>query len=211
MIDPVKNMKWALYPLGDVTQWYGENEALYTKAFKVPYADYYKQAGGFVHSGIDIVRPHEEHIFTVCDGIVSKIVDDTDGYGNHIEITSNHDGYNLEWVYGHLDRMFVTKGQFVKAGQFIGTMGNTGFVVSNSTGNGFWNANPYAGTHLHLGVRKKVASIVQDYYNKAFGRFDPLPLFLDPKLLSTKILKIASYKQDKTLFNFSSILKQIGL
>ena len=204
MNDPVKNCKWALYPLGDITQWYGENPLLYTKAFKDAYPEYYEKTKKFVHSGIDIVRPHGEHLFAVEDGIITKVVDDATGYGKHIKLETNHKTYKLEWVYGHLDRIFVEKGQAVKAGQFIATMGNTGFVVSNSTGNGYWNANPYAGTHLHLGVRKRVNGKVQDYYNGAFGRFDFLPLFFSP--IALKVFYLAQTLKTRVYFQLAELL-----
>jgi len=96
-------------------------------------------------------------------------------------------------------------------------------VVSNSTGNGFWDANPYAGTHLHLGVRDVVHDgkgwkysgykrglRVLNYDNGYKGRYDPLPLFRDPELLSSKIISLASDKQNKTLFQLGQVLRSIG-
>ena len=212
MNDPIKNCKWALYPLGDITQWWGENEALYTKAFKDSYPDYYKEAKKFIHSGIDIVRPYGEHLFAVEDGKVTEVKDSPTGYGKHIRFVSKkEDGIQREWVYGHLSYIHVKEGDKIKAGQYIANMGNTGFVVSNDTANGFWNDNPYRGTHLHLGCRIRKDGKVQDYYNGAFGRIDLLPLFRDPKLTSSKVLKIASATQNKTLFQLSQVLRTVGV
>ena len=103
-------------------------------------------------------------------------------------------------------------------------MGNTGFVVSNNTGSGFWKNNPYKGTHLHIGVRllkpkrggwkyegcpTEWESV--NYGNGTKGRFDPLKYFLDPLKKSTKIFKIASDKQDKNLYRIAEWMQSVGL
>jgi murein DD-endopeptidase MepM/ murein hydrolase activator NlpD len=138
---PVKGLKVQLYPKGDVTQWFAENPALY--AFM----------GLKGHNGIDIVRPHGEPMYAVEDGTVVSVKDEPSGYGKNIRLLSdNHENgvYRL-WVYGHNSKNHVKQGDKVKAGDHICDMGNTGFVVSGNTP--FWKNNPYAGTHLHLGVR----------------------------------------------------------
>lgn len=216
MQDPVKNMKWAKYPLGDVTQWFSENPELYSK-----------YGTTIAHNGIDIVRPHGEHLFAVDDGVIASTKEDPSGYGKNIRLlTRKHirDGLWYDWAYGHLSYIAVKPGQSVRKGQFIGKMGNTGFVVSNATGNGYWSHNPYAGTHLHLGVRvlmedpkgwsydgfpTKFKAV--DYKNGYKGRFDPLPLFCNPDLLSSKIIKTADALKDKTLFAFGQLLRNINM
>lgn len=44
MTDPIKGMRWMKYPLGNVTQWFGENPELY------------KQIGLAHHNGWDGVK-----------------------------------------------------------------------------------------------------------------------------------------------------------
>ncbi len=125
-------------------------------------------------------------------------------------------------MYGHMKYIAVKNGQEVKAGQFVGTMGNTGFVVSGNTP--YWSTNPYAGTHLHIGMRflKEVrrgwtyeGCAMQfesvDYDNGYKGRVDFIDLFLPPTLKSSKILKLASDRQDKTLFQLGELMQKIGL
>lgn len=199
--DPVRGCKWAKYPIGDVTQWHGENPDLYAKM------------GMKGHNGIDIVRPHGEHIYAVREGFVTKSEDHPDGYGEYLRIVSppDNNGEAQEWTYAHLSYRDVQEGQYVKKGQFIGKMGNTGFVVSNSTGNGYWNANPYAGTHLHIGVRNRKNGRVVDYRNGYYGSYDPLPLFRPRQLLSSKIISIASATKDKVLFQFGQLLRRIDM
>jgi len=214
--DPVKNCKWAKYPLGDVTQWFGENPELYQKYGSTK-----------AHNGVDIVRPHGEHIFAPADGLVASTKEDPGGYGKAVRLLTRKSmkyGEWYDWAFGHLSYIHVKPGERVKKGEYIGDMGNTGFVVSNATGNGYWDANPYAGTHLHLGVRvvredpkgwsygngmPKVK--VVDYRNGYKGHFDPLEMFRPIALLSSKIIRIASAVQDKVLFQFGQILRKIDM
>lgn len=200
MTPPIKNCKWAQYPLGDVTQFLGENIPLY-KGLGIGI-----EKG---HTGIDLVRPWGEHMFAVEDGVVSGTKSDPGGYGMHIRMLSK-DG-KREWIYGHMSFIAVKKGQKVTEGQYVGNMGNTGFVVSDSRGNGYWEANPYKGTHVHFALRLKKGEETLNYNNGLLGYVDPIPYFLDPKKKSTKILKIASSYQDKTLFQFAELMQKIGL
>jgi murein DD-endopeptidase MepM/ murein hydrolase activator NlpD len=57
------------------------------------------------------------------------------GYGKHIII--DH-GDNVTTLYGHLNKIFVIKGQNIKAGEVIGKEGQTGWAT---------------GPHLHFEVR----------------------------------------------------------
>jgi murein DD-endopeptidase MepM/ murein hydrolase activator NlpD len=56
------------------------------------------------------------------------------GYGKHIIIDN---GNNISSLYGHLSKIYVTKGEEVKQGQIIGAEGSTG-----------WSTGP----HLHFQV-----------------------------------------------------------
>lgn len=134
--EPILNFRPQAYPLGDITQFFGENPTLYANC-----------CGMNGHNGVDIVRSHGTPILCVESGKVVEVKDDSGGYGKCVRVLSE---YN-EWTYGHLSKINVTLGQIVIGGDFIGSMGNTGFVVSGSTP--YWKYNPYAGTHLHLGRR----------------------------------------------------------
>jgi murein DD-endopeptidase MepM/ murein hydrolase activator NlpD len=170
-------MKLALYPKGDVTQWFAENPELYSRVMGL--------AG---HNGIDLVRPWGEPLYAVEDGIVVDVKDAPDGYGMHIRFvgdTKDKNGFQNQWVYAHNSKNLVKVGDKVTAGQHIANMGNTGFVISGATP--YWKTNPYAGTHLHIGVRKvkvlkkggfsypgsDVKLSVQDYNNGYKGSIDP--------------------------------------
>jgi murein DD-endopeptidase MepM/ murein hydrolase activator NlpD len=141
MKSPHDNFVLDDYPQGSVTQWFGENPVLYSRfGFKA-------------HNGIDSVAPWGSPLYAIEDGYIVDVNDDPKGYGKYVRLRSarKHDGAYREWTYGHLSEIRVKGGQPVLAGDVIGDMGNTGFVVSGATP--FWEHNPYAGTHLHLTLR----------------------------------------------------------
>lgn len=130
---------------GLVSQLFGLNPRLYAPL------------GLLGHNGIDFVQPHGSPMYAIEGAYVVDVKDDPRGFGKHVRLISRHrdeNGNHNEWTYGHCSKIHVKQNETVKAGDHIADMGNTGFVVSNATGNGFWTVNPYAGTHLHLGLRK---------------------------------------------------------
>jgi len=180
---PIKGFNPKLYPKGHITQFYGENKELY-KA-NVCSGEGCMWGG---HNGIDIVSPWGTPIFAVEDCIVVEVKDSATGYGKMVRAVNVEAGH--EWTYGHLSEIKVTLNQLIKAGDNIGLMGNTGFVVSGATP--YWKNNPYAGTHLHLNLRliKKEAKksntsypnglqvTVLNHDNGCFGGVDWLPIYL---------------------------------
>jgi len=88
------------------------------------------------HPGIDISARRGTPIFAPADGIVT-MVGRNKGYGNMVAISHLN---NLQTRYGHLQDIMVRKGQKVKRGDVIGTVGNTG----RSTG-----------PHLHFEILAK--------------------------------------------------------
>lgn len=178
MKPPLKDFKNATYPHGQVTQWFGENFSLY------------KRFGMKGHNGIDYVQPHGSPMYAIENATVVSVDDNPDGFGKHVRILSerrNSDGYHREWTYGHCDKIYVKVNDVVRAGQHIADMGNTGFVVSGATP--YLRFNPYAGTHLHLGLRQvrkirtgwsypgsKVKIDIIDYNNGYRGGIDPRPI-----------------------------------
>jgi murein DD-endopeptidase MepM/ murein hydrolase activator NlpD len=91
--------------------------------------------GGHWHSGIDLAAARGTPVMATLPGVATVIVSAT-GYGLHVII--NHGG-GLSSLYGHLDTVIVLSGDYVDAGQVIGTVGSTG----NATG-----------PHLHFEIRR---------------------------------------------------------
>lgn len=175
---PIKDFKCAKYPAGNITQWFGENPALYGQFCQTDALGTKTCLAG--HNGIDIVAPWGTPILCVEDGMVADVQNNPNGYGKYLRIITDT---NNEWTYGHLSEIQVTIGDVIKAGTQIGLMGNTGFVVSGPTP--YWQYNPYAGTHLHLGKRKLKYSasgwsasplvrkfLILNYSNGFFGSVD---------------------------------------
>lgn len=91
--------------------------------------------GGHWHSGIDLAAARGTPVMATLPGVVTVIVSAT-GYGLHVII--DHGG-GLSSLYGHLNTVVVLSGDYVEAGQVIGTVGSTG----NATG-----------PHLHFEIRR---------------------------------------------------------
>ena len=202
MKDPIKNMVWHDYPHGSITQWFGENPTLYARW------------GLKAHNGIDIVAPHGTPMYAVEDGFVVDIKSDPNGFGMHIRLRAEKpdaNGHYRCWVYGHCSKIISELGDKVNAGDHIANMGNTGFVVSGS--NPFWDHNPYAGTHLHLGLRLLepdnngwrykgdfISYNVVDYDNGYKGAVDPSIWFSDSSPATQKqyltLLSLANKARD---------------
>ena len=87
------------------------------------------------HSGIDLAAARGTPVMATLPGIATVIVSAT-GYGLHVII--DHGG-GLSSLYGHLDTVTIATGDYVSAGEVIGTVGSTG----NATG-----------PHLHFEIRR---------------------------------------------------------
>ena len=115
---------------------------------------YYEWRWGSFHDAIDIYVGYNSPIYAANNGTVYKIGKGcTPGYlacngrqGNYVLINHNAGGYYT--IYMHMNEIWVHEGDTVARGQQIGTMGNTGNVSPVPS-----SYSPYAGTHLHFGVR----------------------------------------------------------
>lgn len=101
------------------------------------------------HLGVEFVNPRGTPLFAAGDGVVYFAGQDTttlfgpipDYYGTLVVIehaTRTADGQTIYTLYGHMDRITVTQGQPIAAGDEIGTVGATGVAI---------------GPHLHFEVR----------------------------------------------------------
>ena len=92
------------------------------------------------HRGIDLATNRGTPVIAPADGYVVS-AGQNGGYGLFIAI--NH-VYGFETYYGHLNKIYVRKGQFVKRGDKIGEVGSTGLATSS---------------HLHYEVHSKGKSL----------------------------------------------------
>lgn len=90
---------------------------------------------GRLHAGVDIANDIGTHVMAARAGLVIW-AGWRGGYGYTVMI--DHGGGYVS-LYGHLNDYYVERGQYIRAGQRIASMGNTG----NSTG-----------PHLHFEVQK---------------------------------------------------------
>lgn len=86
---------------------------------------------GHIHRGLDIANDTGTPVYATADGIVI-FSDWYGGFGKKVTIYHSLGLWNSRYttVYAHLDEIYVDKGNMIKRGDMIGTMGNTG----NSTG-----------------------------------------------------------------------------
>lgn len=104
---------------------------------------------GEFHPGVDFKGPVGDPIHATADGIVNRC-DWYNGYGNAV-VLDHKSGYQT--LYGHMTKVNVVQGQFVKAGDVIGFLGSTG----RSTG-----------PHVHYEVRQNGDDISPEPFLKVF-------------------------------------------
>jgi len=104
-------------------------------------SSYGPKAGHLHNDGINIAAPRGAAIAAAADGTVAYVGNDLASYGNLVLIRHAN---GLVTAYAHLDRVQVSRGDIVKRGQAIGTVGSTGTV-----------ANP----QLHFEVRRGIESL----------------------------------------------------
>ena len=98
------------------------------------------------HAGVDFSAPQGTPIYSTGEGVVTKVKRSRRGYGNTIEI--DH-GFGYVTFYAHLKEFKVKKGQKVKRGELIATVGNSGKSTA---------------PHLHYEVRKNKRTVNPIYY-----------------------------------------------
>lgn len=89
------------------------------------------------HDGIDISAPSGTPIYAAHDGIVSYSGNGLSGYGNLLVIQSKN-GFST--IYAHNRRVLVSQREFVRKGQRVAEVGETGRA---------------SGPHLHFELRVK--------------------------------------------------------
>ncbi len=98
------------------------------------------------HDGLDFSAPSGTEIYAAADGVIESASKSSYGYGN--KITIDH-SYGYKTVYAHMKSFTVRRGQNVKRGQLIGTVGNSGLSTS---------------PHLHYEVHRNGRKVNPIYY-----------------------------------------------
>jgi murein DD-endopeptidase MepM/ murein hydrolase activator NlpD len=88
---------------------------------------------GVLHAGIDLAAPIGTPEYAVMDGVVLR-AGPASGFGLAVYIQHSNGDVT---VYGHMEKILVTEGQFVRAGETIALLGANGQAT---------------GPHLHLEV-----------------------------------------------------------
>jgi len=112
-----------------------------------------------MHQGLDLAGEIGLKIYATGDGKVISAIDAKSGYGK--EVILDH-GFGYITRYAHLHRIDVERGQYVKRGQYLGLLGNTG----RSTG-----------PHLHYEViqnDRTLNPILFYFENLNSGEFDAI-------------------------------------
>jgi murein DD-endopeptidase MepM/ murein hydrolase activator NlpD len=100
------------------------------------------------HNGIDIANKMDLPIGAAMAGqVVSAAFSPT--YGNYVIV--KHTGTTYQTLYGHLDKILVSRGQNVAQGQTLGLLGNTGYST---------------GAHLHFSLFKNGEAVDPSLYLK---------------------------------------------
>jgi murein DD-endopeptidase MepM/ murein hydrolase activator NlpD len=98
------------------------------------------------HSGLDFSAPTGTEIYATGDGVVKEVKKSRRGYGNRLVI--DH-GFGYKTMYAHIQHFKVRRGQKVKRGQVIATVGNTGKSTA---------------PHLHYEIIKDGKTVNPIYY-----------------------------------------------
>jgi len=75
------------------------------------------------HEGVDLASHKGNPVYATGDGVVEKVTFQFRGYGN--EVVVNH-GFGYKTRYAHLNVVDVAVGNYLKRGDRIGEVGNTG-------------------------------------------------------------------------------------
>jgi len=89
-------------------------------------SSYGPQPGGLRNDGLNIAARHGDKVVAADNGIVAYAGDDLKGFGNLVLI--KHAG-GFVTTYAHNDKLMVKRGDKVKRGQVIATVGESGAVT----------------------------------------------------------------------------------
>ncbi|RNB91806.1 LysM peptidoglycan-binding domain-containing protein [Brevibacillus fluminis] len=129
-----------------------------------PYGDTYGDGRDWVdghyeenarnHEGVDIMTQKGNPVYSVCDGYINRLGWNEYG-GWRVNITDESGNYRLYYAHMEAYAPGLELGGYVKAGQLLGFVGDTGYGPTGTEG----QFDP----HLHFGL----------YYNDTDKSFDP--------------------------------------
>lgn len=88
-------------------------------------SSYGPKKGGLHNDGVNIKAPRGTPVRAAENGVVVYAGSQLQGYGNLVLV--RHEG-RMMTAYAHLDRVLIKKGQTLKRGESLGTVGSTGSV-----------------------------------------------------------------------------------
>lgn len=198
LTNPTPSLVLKPWPIGNIVQGWAENPHLYASVYTDP-ANLHRELGG--HHGTDIQGPRRTPVVAAQEGTVFHIATDRSAIGgisvwtSSPDLLNGKDKINIRLVYAHLDESAVKPGDYVKKGQLIGYMGNTG--VQTGTVQPYWKAPALDNTHLHFGADEHIwrdAQWVIRHPGPAGGSFDVMAyLSGDLSYMRTFIQRITSY------------------
>jgi peptidoglycan LD-endopeptidase LytH len=107
-----------------------------------------RDAGRREHEGVDIFARRGTPVVSATDGVVTRVGEG--GLGGRVVWVWNPQR-GLRLYYAHLDEQLVTTGAIVKAGDVLGTVGNTGNARTTSP-------------HLHFGIYERGRGAIDPYW-----------------------------------------------
>jgi murein DD-endopeptidase MepM/ murein hydrolase activator NlpD len=107
-----------------------------------------RDAGRREHEGVDIFAKRGTPVLSATDGVVTRVADE--GLGGRVVWIWNPKR-SLRLYYAHLDEQFVSTGTHVKAGDVLGTVGNTGNARTTPP-------------HLHFGIYQRGRGAIDPYW-----------------------------------------------
>lgn len=99
------------------------------------------------HNGIDLAASEGTPVYAIKDGYAAFCIEKDATFGNYIILT--HDTGKMTSVYAHLSSICINQYDFVKKGDIIGYVGQTGMAT---------------GPHLHFEIRQ--GGVAQDPQSK---------------------------------------------
>lgn len=84
-----------------------------------------------MHTGIDMTARQGTPIYATGDGVVTVCGRNPEGFSGYgVVVVINH-GFGFQTLYAHMNSTTVRRGQHVKRGEQVGTVGNSGMSSGN--------------------------------------------------------------------------------